>query len=340
VTDIERQDTRLTPEQASLFARIALGHVTREFPNKPDHTLHGPEDLRAPRSLHPIFYGSFDWHSCVHGYWLLCRLYRRFPALPERKEIQKLLHSHVTTEHVAGELDYLRTAVGFERPYGWAWLLMLAAELALHGSVEGRRWHETLRPLADVFTERFIVFLSGARYPVRSGAHYNSAFALTLAWDHGQISCHGRLQDLVRSKGLAWFGQDEDCQAWEPSGDDFLSPALVEALCMLRFLPSADFVTWLDRFLPRLAAKSPATLFEPATVNDRTDGKTVHLDGLNFSRAWCWRGLAAGLAATDPRRSLALDAAESHIAASLPFIAADYVGEHWLATFALLALDA
>jgi Protein of unknown function (DUF2891) len=217
---------------------------------------------------------------------------------------------------------------------------MLAAELALHESAEGRRWHEALAPLAGAFTDKFLAFLPAATYPVRSGAHYNSAFALTLTWEHAQVRGHDRLKEVVRSKSRAWFGQDADCQAWEPSGDDFLSPALMEAVTMQRTLPIAEFATWFDRFLPRLAARSPATLFEPATVSDRTDGKTVHLDGLNFNRAWCWRSLAATLAPTDPRREVALAAAEAHIAASLPYIASDYIGEHWLATFALLALDA
>ncbi|HUZ71745.1 MAG TPA: DUF2891 domain-containing protein [Stellaceae bacterium] len=329
----------LTPDLASRFARIARAHVTREYPNKLEHTMRGPEDVRSPRSLHPIFYGSFDWHSCVHGYWLLCRLYRRFPAFPERPGIRDLADHHLTPANVAGELDYLRTAPGFERPYGWAWLLMLAAELAQHDSSEGRRWRDALTPLADEFVDRFLAFLPVAKYPVRSGAHYNSAFALTLAWDYAQVCRHDRLRDLVRDKSCAWFGQDADCQAWEPSGDDFVSPALMEAECMRRVLPAADFPAWFDRFLPRLGSRIPATLFEPATVTDRTDGKTVHLDGLNFSRAWCWRSIAAALPEADPRRSAALAAADAHLDTSLPYIAGDYMGEHWLATFALLALD-
>src|SRR5271170_5232248 len=174
----------LTHELASRFARIALGHVTREYPNKPGHILRGPEDARTPRALHPLFYGSFDWHSCVHGYWLLCRLYRRFPALAERGEIRALLDRQLIAENVEGELDYFKTADGFERPYGWAWLLMLASELARHDGADGGRWSDGLAPLAEALAARFLAFLSVATYPVRSGAHFNSAFAMTLAWEY------------------------------------------------------------------------------------------------------------------------------------------------------------
>lgn len=216
---------------------------------------------------------------------------------------------------------------------------MLAAELSQHDGGDGQRWREALAPLAGAFVERFLAFLPAAKYPVRSGAHYNSAFALTLAWEHAQICRHERLRDLVRDKSCAWFGSDADCQAWEPSGDDFVSPALMEAECMRRVLPPADFAAWFDRFLPQLGSRSPATLLEPVTVTDRTDGKTVHLDGLNLSRAWCWRSIATALSDDDPRRAMALAAAEAHLGASLPYIEGDYMGEHWLATFALLALD-
>jgi hypothetical protein len=330
----------LTQELASRFARIALGHVTREYPNKPGHILRGPRDARTPRELHPLFFGSFDWHSCVHGYWLLCRLYQRFPGLPERNEIHSLLDRQFVSENVQGELDYFRTADAFERPYGWAWLLMLASELELHENAAGQRWAAALAPLAEFLAARFLAFLPVATYPVRSGAHFNSAFAVTLAWEYARVPGNDRLKEVLREKTRAWFERDADCQAWEPSGDDFLSPALMEALAMQRTSAGAEFAPWFDRFLPRIEARSPATLFQPATVSDRTDGKIAHLDGLNFSRAWCWRSLASAFAANDPRREVALAAAEAHIAASLPHVADDYAGEHWLATFATLALEA
>jgi hypothetical protein len=330
----------LTQELASRFARIALGHVTREYPNKPGHILRGPRDARTPRELHPLFFGSFDWHSCVHGYWLLCRLYQRFPGLPERSEIHSLLDRQFTPGNVQGELDYFTTADAFERAYGWAWLLMLASELELHKNAAGQRWAAALAPLAEFLAARFLAFLPVATYPVRSGAHFNSAFAVTLAWEYARVPGNDALKEAVREKTWAWFERDADCQAWEPSGDDFLSPALMEALAMQRTMAADEFAPWFCRFLPRIEARSPATLFHPATVSDRTDGKIAHLDGLNFSRAWCWRSLATTFAENDSRREVALAAAEAHIAASLPHVADDYAGEHWLATFATLALEA
>jgi Protein of unknown function (DUF2891) len=332
----------LTPELASKFATLALAHVTREYPNKLDHVLNGPGDLRGPRDLHPIFYGSFDWHSCVHGYWLLTRLYRRFPELPQASSIRELVDRHFTEGNVAGEVEYLRQPLRatFERPYGWAWLLMLAAELARHDSTEGRRWYTTLSPLADAFVLRFLDFLPRATYPVRVGTHFNTAFALALALEYADVVRDERLAGALRDKACAWYGADADCQSWEPGGDDFLSSALMEAECMRRVLPPEEFAGWLERFLPRAAAREPATLFRPAVVSDRTDGKIAHLDGVNLSRAWCWRALAGAWAPGDRRRAVALEAAEVHLAASLPHVAGDYMGEHWLATFALLALEA
>jgi hypothetical protein len=228
----------------------------------------------------------------------------------------------------------------FERPYGWAWLLMLAGELARDGSEEGRRWSSALAPLAAAFVERFTTFLPKGTYPVRAGTHFNTAFALALALDYATATSNDAFATLLRRKAEAWYGDDADCQAWEPGGDDFLSPALIEAECMRRALPPGRFLPWLQRFLPRLAVRKPASLFRPAEVSDRSDGKIAHLDGLNLSRAWCWRSLAHVLGAADPRRDVVLESAELHLAASLPHVAGDYMGEHWLATFALLALDA
>lgn len=329
---------RLTPRLAARFARIALLHVGREYPSKLDHVLSGPADLKAPRVLHPIFYGSFDWHSCVHAFWMLARVRRRFPALPESDAIGLLFADRITAEAVAGECAYLsrRFAGGFERPYGWAWLLMLVAELAREGMTEA----ECLRPLAHAFVLRLTAHLSKAAYPVRSGTHANTAFALALALEYAEQLANAELDRLLRETAQAWYAADADCQAWEPDGEDFLSPALIEAECMRRVLPTPEFRAWFDRFLPRLAAGEPATLFRAARVSDRSDGRIVHLDGLNLSRAWCWRLLAGTLAPDDPRRPRLLAAAETHLALGLPHLSGDYMGEHWLATFAVLALEA
>ncbi len=326
----------LTPALAEQFAGIALGHVTREYPNKPGHVLAGPEDARTPAILHPIFHGSYDWHSCVHGYWLLARLLRLFPAMGRGGAIRALFDRQLVPEKVAGECAYLDapTARGFERPYGWAWLLKLAAALR---DLDEPRWGQALAPLAGRVERRFRDFLPIAPYPVRVGTHFNTAFALRLAADYAEAD----FLALLRATALAWYGRDEDCPGWgEPGGDDFLSPTLIEAEALRRLLPPGEFLPWFGRFLPRLAEGRPRILFTPARATDRSDGKIAHLDGLNLSRAWCFRALAGALPADDPRRAGMLAAAEGHLAAGMPHLAGDYMGEHWLASFALLALEA
>jgi hypothetical protein len=316
----------LTADTAARFAEIALSHVTREYPHKLDQVLEGPEDLLSPRKLHPIFFGSFDWHSCVHGYWLLLRVRRLFPDLPVARRIEALADEMLARDNVGGELAYLDRAYtgGFERPYGWAWLLALHREAQRHGD---RPWAEDLAPLARAFADRFIIFLPRLTYPIRTGTHFNTAFALILALDWAEAN-DAALADLIRERAQTWFGGDRGCPGWEPGGDDFLSPALVEALCMRRCLPERVFGPWFNAFLPRLDEGEPASLFTPAHVSDRSDGKIAHLDGVNLSRAWCWRELGRP------------DVADAHLGASLQHVAGDYMGEHWLATFALLALEA
>ena len=331
----------LDADLASRFAAAALGHVTREYPNKLDHVMSGPADVRGPRELHPIFFGSFDWHSCVHGWWTLFTLLRRFPEMPEAPRIRALADELFTEANVAVETAYLARpeSRGFERPYGWAWLLMLAAEMERHEDGDGRRRAATLRPLALAFAGRFHDFLPLASYPVRVGTHYNTAFALRLTLDWAETH-DPALAELCRSKALDWHRADRDCPAWEPSQDEFLSPALMEAALMRKVMTQETFITWFDAFLPHLDQGQPATLFQPASVSDRSDGKIAHLDGLNLSRAWCWREIAAELPSGDSRRAAAEDAANVHLAAALPHVTGDYMGEHWLASFALLALFA
>lgn len=334
------QPPDFAPDVAARFARLALAHVSREYPHKLDHVLRDAGDVQGPRALHPVFFGSFDWHSCVHGYWLLATVLRHDPSLDEAAAIRSLFDERLTAANVAIEAAYLAdpSRAGFERPYGWAWLLMLAAELHRHEGDDARRWGETLAPLAAAFVARFRAFLPRATYPIRAGTHYNTAFALRLAIEYADAAGDDALATLCRSTAVYWYAEDADCQAWEPSGDDFLSSALIEAECMRVALPAPLFARWLDRFLPRLADREPASLFTPALVSDRSDGKIAHLDGLNLSRAWCWRSVAASLAPDDQRFSVMQEAASIHLDVSLPHVAGDYAGEHWLATFALLAL--
>ncbi len=328
--------TELTQTHAAQFMALTLGHLTREFPHKLDHVMDGPADVRRPSDLHPIFHGSFDFHSCVHGYWQVMRLARLYPDLPEAARVRAHADRMLTAENFAGEQAYLAgpSTRGFVRPYGWAWVLALHGELARHDGP----WAGHAEPFARAFAERFAAFLPVQTYPIRVGTHFNSAFAMTLAHDWASIH-DPALARLIAGRAQDWFGQDRACQAWEPSGDDFLSSALTEALVMSRTM-GAGFAEWFDLFLPDAAARSPATLFSPAHVSDRSDGKIAHLDGLNLSRAWCWRAIASALPAGHPVRPVAAEVAENHIAAAMPHLADDYMGEHWLATYALLALEA
>ena len=326
----------LDDKLASQFARIALNHVRKPYPYKMDHVLLGDEDALPPRTLHPIFYGSFDWHSCVHGWWTLLTLRRRFPKSAEAQAIANLANASFTTDKVAVELAYLSRplSAGFERPYGWGWLLYLHFEASRHSD---QRWASELEPLARAFAERLHIYLAKLTYPIRVGTHFNTCFALILALEWAE-QFDAVLAKNIRLWAVEKFSNDRDCQAWEPGGDEFLSPSLIEALCMARVLTAGDFAEWFGAFLPRLADREPETLFTPATVSDRSDGKIAHLDGLNLSRAWCWRSIAPLL--PDGVRAIAEAAATNHLAAALPHVAGDYMGEHWLASFALLALQA
>lgn len=279
--------------------------------------MDGPETF-TPAGIHPIFHGSFDWHSCVHGWWQLLRLARLFPALAP--EIRLRADAIFTPENVEGELAYLRKHPSFERPYGWAWLLALHGEAACHNAP----WAERLASLARLVAERFAEYLPRLTYPVRAGTHANTAFALILAhqWatEHDPI-----LMGIVWEWAEDRFREDRAAAHQEPSGEDFLSPTLTEALLMSRVLSEAAFGEWFAAFLPEL----PVNLREPAQVSDRSDGRIGHLDGLNLSRAWCLRSLGRGFD----------EIADHHLRAALPHLEEGYMGEHWLATFALLALS-
>ncbi len=325
----------LDEAQAARMAGIALGHVAREYPHKLDHVLAGDGDAQTPRALHPMFFGSFDWHSCVHGWWLLFRLLHKFPGHARADDTRALAAATFTAEKVAAERAYFArpTAKGFERPYGWAWILMLQAEL----SRAGNPLAAVMKPLADDFAQAWRAHLPLLTYPIRTGSHANTAFALVLI-SHWADDHDRPLLGLMQARARAWFGQDRAAQAWEPDGDAFLSPTLIEALAMATLLPASEFRIWFKGFLPQAKARLPASIFVPATVSDRSDGKIAHLDGLNLSRAWAFRRIAAALGPRDATAPVLRAAADAHLAAALPHIAGDYAGEHWLASFALLAL--
>ncbi|RYD27637.1 MAG: DUF2891 domain-containing protein [Verrucomicrobiaceae bacterium] len=329
----------ITVAEASHFAGLALKGIAKEFPNKMDHVMNSAADVKGPRELHPAFYGCFDWHSSVHGHWMLVRLLRLHPGLPEAPAIREALRANLTRENLAVETAYLKKpgTGSFERTYGWAWLLKLAAELHGWEDADGREWAAGLAPLADAFVERYLNFLPRQTYPIRTGVHANTAFGLSFALDYARVAGHRELEALIVSRAKEYFGHDINYPAsWEPGGEDFFSPALMEADLMRRVLEPAEFMVWWGRFLPVL----PPALLTPAVVSDRGDPKIVHLDGLNLSRAACLWELSTVFPEGDPRRSQLSEAAVRHAASSLPHVASgDYAGEHWLASFAVWMLS-
>jgi Protein of unknown function (DUF2891) len=332
----------LSRDQASAFARLALKGIQREYPNKPDHVLNDVVDVKSPRELHPAFYGCFDWHSSVHGHWMLVRLLRRFPDLPEAKQIRSVLAEHLTQPNLQAEADYFAqpNRQSFERTYGWAWLLKLAEELHGWDDAEARQWSRNLQPLAEVIVARYQDFLPKQTYPIRTGVHPNTAFGLAFALDYARAVGNGPLRERIEERSRTYFAADASYPAaWEPGGEDFFSPSLMEADLMRRVLSPEEFQEWFQRFLPTIAAGEPKSLLTPATVADRSDPKIVHLDGLNLSRAWCMRGIAAVLPADDAARRALTESAAAHAAAGLRHVASgDYAGEHWLASFAVYLL--
>jgi hypothetical protein len=333
----------LTQAQASHFAGLALKCVTREYPNKPEHVLNDGKDVQNPRALHPAFYGCYDWHSSVHGHWMLVRLLRLFPDLPEAGKIRKALGSNLSADNIHVEVAYLKqkNRQPFERTYGWAWLLKLAEELSLSNDADEKAWAQNLQPLADALVVSYLAFLPKQTYPIRTGVHPNTSFGLAFAYDYAKTSGNEKLLQLIGERSRTYYGNDRNYPgAWEPGGEDFFSPALMEADLMRRVLRPTEFPVWFHRFLPQLAGGAPKTLLEPATVSDRSDPKLVHLDGLNLSRAWCMRSIARALPANDPARRILARAARAHAVDALAHVASgDYAGEHWLASFAVYLLS-
>ncbi|MFZ2053400.1 MAG: DUF2891 domain-containing protein [Candidatus Aminicenantales bacterium] len=333
----------LDEKLASHFAWLALKCLKKEYPNKPEHVMNEESEVQNPAALHPAFYGCFDWHSSVHGHWMLVRLLKMFPNLPEAKEIRGSLGKNLSAENIKTEVEYLHqpSRKSFERTYGWAWLLKLAEELHGWEDPDGQRWSESLQPLADAVVNLYLEFLPKQTYPIRRGVHPNTAFGMAFALDYARIVKHKDLEGLLIERCHTYFSKDSDCPAaWEPDGDDFFSPCLIEADLMRRVLSPAEFSEWFHRFLPRLGDGEPRSLLEPADVSDRTDPKIVHLDGLNLSRAWCMNGITRSLPEDDPYRRILTESAILHARTTLPHIASgSYEGEHWLASFAVYMLS-
>jgi hypothetical protein len=332
--------------EAPNYARVALTNIRREFPSGVYHNMTAPGDFPfRPKARTPAFYGSYDWHSCVEMHWLLLRLLRIAEDVIPTKQIRSVLNAHFRPVALAAEKEFIASRNGLgERPYGWGWALALVHESQALGDPEGKKWATALQPFADAVTGCFLNWLPKATYPVRYGVHANSAFGMARAWDYAQARAEAgdaALLEAITAKAYAWFGGDTMYPAaWEPSGHDFLSPALAEAELMARVFPPEEFGIWLSVFLPGIAGGEPATLFTPAVVSDPADGAIAHLHGLNASRAWCWRRIAESLPDGDPRIGSAVAAARTHAGAALPHVVGDdYNVEHWLACYAVLMLS-
>ena len=324
-------------EAAKRLVSLPMNCVNVEFPNKLGQTIGGVEDLKSPKDLHPAFYGCFDWHSSVHGHWSLVSLLKQFPRLENASEIRKILIQNISKEHISKEVDYFNGKYNksYERTYGWAWLLKLAEELHTWDDEIARELEKNLQPLTDLIVGKYLDFLPKLNYPVRVGEHSNTAFGLTFAWDYAQTTGNQPLIDMIRSRAKHFYINDINCPiSWEPSGYDFLSPCLEEAAIMKRILLKEEFENWLSDFLPQL--KEPSFHLKVGQVSDRKDGKLVHLDGVNFSRAWALFDIVKELPEYEHLKIIAYE----HINYSLPNLVGDsYEGGHWLGSFAIYALN-
>ncbi|MCX6169501.1 MAG: DUF2891 domain-containing protein [Ignavibacteriales bacterium] len=326
---------------ASGFARLALKCVQKEYPNKLDHVMNDPKEVLAPSVMHPAFYGCFDWHSSVHGHWMLVRLLKTFPDLENSQEIRKALNQNLTAENIKTEVAYLNqeNRKSFERTYGWAWLLKLQEELMNWNDADGKKWNQNLQPLTDALVQSYINFLPKQNYPIRTGVHPNTAFGIAFALDYARKAHYEIFENLLIERALTYYKNDKDYDPkWEPGGEDFFSPGLMEADLMRRILKPTDFQNWFKKFMPKIGRTK--NLLGPAVVTDRTDPKLVHLDGLNLSRAWCMYGIAKNLSEKSVLKKILYSSAQKHAEAGLSNITSgNYEGEHWLASFAVYLLS-
>jgi hypothetical protein len=329
----------LEPAAADRFAQLALSCVHREYPNKIAHVLASDADAKPPRALTPAFFGCYDWHSSVHGHWLLARLAHLFPGTELAAKAREALARSLTPANIEAEVAYLRGPgrTSFERPYGLAWLLALAAELRGWDDPQARQWAEALAPLELESAQRVMAWLPKLQYPIRSGEHSQTAFAFGLMSDWAQVRGDVGMARLLEVRARAYYLNDRNCAlSYEPSGEDFLSPCLAEADFMRRVLPPSAYADWLAKFLPGIPRDGSADWITPGIVTDRSDPKLAHIDGLNLSRAWMLEGMAHGLPERDSRRAALLAAARAHADAALPAVTGEhYEGGHWLGTFAV-----
>lgn len=329
----------LDRDLAQRLAQLPLHSLERVYPNKLDHVINGPQDLVSPPELHPAFYGSYDWHSCVHGHWMLVRLLKTYPDLAGAPEIRRILGKHITAQNVAREVEYLKqpNRQSFERPYGWTWLLKLQTELHRSTDPQLQQLSKNLQPLSSALAERYCSFFPKQNYPIRSGVHSDTAFGLSFALEYARAVGDTRLEGVICERSRSYYLKDKNFPiSWEPGGDQFLSPGLAEAELMAAVLRPEDYSEWLGEFLPDLAGGRVA--LNPAVVLDRSDPKLVHLDGLNLSRAWMMRRICKSLPADHPAHEALDRSAREHLQLGLASVSSgDYAGEHWLASFAVLA---
>src|SRR5258705_5788777 len=330
----------LTVKGALHLASLPLKCIGQEFPNKTSHTSNTDSDhVLLPRQLHPAFFGCFDWHSSVHGHWMLVRLLKLFPDMPEAGKIRAVINKTITTENIKQEVKYFEMPLtgSWERTYGWAWVLKLDQELFNWNDADGKKWHEALQPLTKKIIDIWTKFLPKQTYPNRTGVHPNTAFGLVFALDYARSEKNAAFENAIIESAKRIYMKDKNAPAsWEPDGTDFLSPSLEESDLMRRVLPAQEFIVWFNQYYSLSGLKHLTVL---PVVSDRTDLQIVHLDGLCFSRSWCMKGIASVLPANDPRKKMLIRSATNHLSASLPnVVSGNYGGEHWLASFAIYAL--
>lgn len=322
------------------FAQLALECIHKEYPNIIKHMLNSAEDVKAPKQLYPAFYGCYDWHSSVHGHWLLTRIANKDPNSLYYKQIIHSLDKSFTKGNIDAELAYFNradTGTSFERPYGLAWFLQLTSELREWNAPKAKEWLSTLKPLEDKIVANVSDWLTKLSYPIRTGEHSQTAFAFSLMYDWSEVANDTKFQELLKSTIIRLYSKDENCPlSYEPSGQDFLSPCIAEADLMRRILSEKEFSKWLDRFLPGIPKNGDGSWLKTANVVDKSDGKLAHLDGLNLSRAWMLEGIASSLMDADPRKKAIINAAQTHKKSGIDSVIHDmhYMGSHWLGSFA------